>query len=107
MSFYAFFAWRSIISLTRTQPFGLQESASTIRKECTDHKNSKKFCMVIIIMAGRISAIAFEHHREALGIGESQPGLSWEFESTAFDWYKSHTKLLLLMKVSVFGRIDS
>ena len=33
-----------------------------------------------------IQALRFEHHREALGIGESQPRLSWSFKGDAKDW---------------------
>ncbi len=30
--------------------------------------------------------VSFEHHRDALGIGESQPRISWKFEGTTPNW---------------------
>jgi alpha-L-rhamnosidase len=33
-----------------------------------------------------IQTLTFEHHREALGIGESEPRLSWSFKGDAKDW---------------------
>ncbi|KAH9904912.1 extracellular glycosyl hydrolase family 78 protein [Xylariomycetidae sp. FL2044] len=37
-------------------------------------------------MAVRISEVYFEHHRLALGIGESEPRISWRFEGDAGNW---------------------
>lgn len=50
---------------------------------------------VVIYMANRchkatmsvsISALSFEHHREAIGIAETAPRISWRFEGEAVDW---------------------
>lgn len=40
-------------------------------------------------MAVSISAVSFEHHRQALGIAESTPRVSWRFEGDAVDWEQS------------------
>lgn len=40
-------------------------------------------------MAVSISAVSFEHHRQALGIAESRPRVSWRFEGDAVDWEQS------------------
>lgn len=40
-------------------------------------------------MSISISKIHFEHHREALGIGESQPRISWRFDGNVVDWQQS------------------
>lgn len=40
-------------------------------------------------MAVSISAVSFEHHRQALGIAESRPRVSWRFEGDAADWEQS------------------
>ncbi|KFZ01535.1 hypothetical protein V500_00712 [Pseudogymnoascus sp. VKM F-4518 (FW-2643)] len=40
-------------------------------------------------MSVSISQLAFEHHREALGIAESKPRISWRFEGNAADWEQS------------------
>lgn len=37
-------------------------------------------------MAVSISQLAFEHHRVALGIAETQPRLSWRFAGSASNW---------------------
>ncbi|KAH7161662.1 alfa-L-rhamnosidase [Dactylonectria macrodidyma] len=37
-------------------------------------------------MSVSISQVSFEHHRQALGIGEPEPRISWRFEGTAVDW---------------------
>ncbi|KAE8154277.1 bacterial alpha-L-rhamnosidase-domain-containing protein [Aspergillus avenaceus] len=37
-------------------------------------------------MAVSISQLSFEHHREALGIAESEPRISWRFEGLAANW---------------------
>lgn len=37
-------------------------------------------------MALSISQVAFEHHRTALGIGETQPRVSWRFDGNVSDW---------------------
>ena len=37
-------------------------------------------------MAVSISQLSFEHHREALGIAESKPRISWRFEGVAPNW---------------------
>lgn len=36
-----------------------------------------------------IQSLTFEHHRETLGIGESEPRLSWGFKGDAKDWTQS------------------
>ncbi|KAI0403712.1 extracellular glycosyl hydrolase family 78 protein [Xylaria palmicola] len=40
-------------------------------------------------MAVSISHVSFEHHQIALGIGESRPRISWEFEGDAANWTQS------------------
>lgn len=40
-------------------------------------------------MAVSISALSFEHHRQALGIAEATPRVSWRFEGDAVDWEQS------------------
>lgn len=37
-------------------------------------------------MSVSLSQISFEHHREALGIAESQPRISWRFEGNVVNW---------------------
>ncbi|PYI04924.1 alpha-L-rhamnosidase [Aspergillus sclerotiicarbonarius CBS 121057] len=37
-------------------------------------------------MALSISQVFFEHHRTALGIGESSPRISWRFQGNVSDW---------------------
>lgn len=37
-------------------------------------------------MSVRIESLSVEHHRSALGIGETSPRLSWRFEGSARDW---------------------
>lgn len=37
-------------------------------------------------MSVSISSVSFEHHRQAFGIGEASPRISWRFEGTAVDW---------------------
>ena len=37
-------------------------------------------------MSVSLSHISFEHHREALGIAESQPRISWRFEGNVVNW---------------------
>src|SRR5947209_12028584 len=36
-----------------------------------------------------IADICFEHHRDALGIGEVRPRLSWTVKTTVADWYQA------------------
>lgn len=40
-------------------------------------------------MAVTISKVAFEHHRQALGIGETGPRISWRFGGNAANWQQS------------------
>ncbi|KAL2801909.1 bacterial alpha-L-rhamnosidase-domain-containing protein [Aspergillus granulosus] len=40
-------------------------------------------------MALSISQVSFEHHRTALGIGESTPRISWRFDGKVSDWWQS------------------
>lgn len=40
-------------------------------------------------MSVSISQLSFEHHRMALGIGESKPRVSWRFQGDAPDWEQS------------------
>ncbi len=40
-------------------------------------------------MTATVSAPRFEHHREALGIGESAPRLSWTIDDAAPEWHQS------------------
>ncbi|KAH6988579.1 alfa-L-rhamnosidase [Ilyonectria destructans] len=40
-------------------------------------------------MSVSISQVFFEHHREAIGIHEPLPRISWRFEGTAVDWEQS------------------
>ncbi|KAL4874903.1 bacterial alpha-L-rhamnosidase-domain-containing protein [Aspergillus karnatakaensis] len=40
-------------------------------------------------MSLSISQVSFEHHRTALGIGESTPRISWRFEGNVSNWYQS------------------
>ncbi|KAF2681410.1 glycoside hydrolase family 78 protein [Lentithecium fluviatile CBS 122367] len=37
-------------------------------------------------MAVSISHLSFEHHRQAFGIAETEPRISWRFEGTSVDW---------------------
>jgi alpha-L-rhamnosidase len=37
-------------------------------------------------MSISISQVSFEHHREALGIAEAEPRISWRFEGDVVDW---------------------
>lgn len=39
-------------------------------------------------MALSISQVSFEHHRTALGIGETTPRISWRFDGQVSDWYQ-------------------
>ncbi|KAJ5575728.1 hypothetical protein N7535_002654 [Penicillium sp. DV-2018c] len=39
-------------------------------------------------MALSISQVSFEHHRTALGIGETSPRISWRFDGQVSDWYQ-------------------
>ncbi|KAL5340938.1 bacterial alpha-L-rhamnosidase-domain-containing protein [Aspergillus crustosus] len=40
-------------------------------------------------MALSISQVSFEHHRTALGIGETTPRISWRFEGNVSNWFQS------------------
>lgn len=40
-------------------------------------------------MSISLSQVRFEHHREALGIAESQPRVSWRFEGNVVNWEQS------------------
>lgn len=40
-------------------------------------------------MAVTISQVSFEHHRIALGIGETSPRISWRYEGNVPDWSQS------------------
>ncbi|KAI5918074.1 extracellular glycosyl hydrolase family 78 protein [Camillea tinctor] len=40
-------------------------------------------------MAVTICQVSFEHHRVALGIGETTPRISWRFDGNATDWTQS------------------
>ncbi|KAL4804032.1 bacterial alpha-L-rhamnosidase-domain-containing protein [Aspergillus unguis] len=40
-------------------------------------------------MALSISQVSFEHHRSALGIGESTPRISWRFDGNVSNWEQS------------------
>ncbi|PVH68240.1 glycoside hydrolase family 78 protein [Cadophora sp. DSE1049] len=40
-------------------------------------------------MAVRITDVTLEHHREALGIGETKPRISWRFAGVTADWVQS------------------
>ncbi|CAJ2507101.1 Uu.00g082870.m01.CDS01 [Anthostomella pinea] len=44
-------------------------------------------------MAVSISQVSFEHHRTALGIGETSPRISWRFEGNAPNWTQSRYTL--------------
>lgn len=44
-------------------------------------------------MALSISQVSFEHHRSALGIGESSPRISWRFEGNVSDWHQGAYEL--------------
>jgi len=39
-------------------------------------------------MSVDITRLSVEHHRTALGVGETAPRLSWRFEGSARDWYQ-------------------
>ncbi|KAJ6787025.1 hypothetical protein PWT90_09209 [Aphanocladium album] len=54
-------------------------------------------------MAVSIARLSFEHHREALGIGESQPRVSWRFAGNASNWEQSSYDLEVLRS----GRTNS
>ncbi|KAE8332570.1 bacterial alpha-L-rhamnosidase-domain-containing protein [Aspergillus sergii] len=47
-------------------------------------------------MAVSISQVSFEHHREALGIAESKPRISWRFEGVAPNWTQAGYDLEIL-----------
>ncbi|KAK1702296.1 alfa-L-rhamnosidase [Colletotrichum lupini] len=47
-------------------------------------------------MAVSISQLSFEHHRQALGIAESEPRISWRFSGNAVDWEQSAYDLEIL-----------
>ena len=40
-----------------------------------------------------IADVRFEHHRDALGIGEVRPRLSWTVETTVAAWYQAGYEL--------------
>ena len=40
-------------------------------------------------MVVRITTVTLEHHRDALGIGESQPRISWRFAGSTANWIQS------------------
>ncbi len=42
-----------------------------------------------ITMAVSISQVTFEHHRQALGIAETKPRISWRFAGNASEWEQS------------------
>ncbi|KAI0883065.1 glycoside hydrolase family 78 protein [Annulohypoxylon maeteangense] len=42
-----------------------------------------------------VSQVSFEHHREALGIGEANPRISWRFEGSFPNWTQSGYSLEL------------
>lgn len=44
-------------------------------------------------MSLSISRVSFEHHREALGIAETQPRISWRFGGDAPNWHQSSCEL--------------
>ncbi|KAK7746615.1 hypothetical protein SLS62_009336 [Diatrype stigma] len=44
-------------------------------------------------MAVSISQVTFEHHRQALGIGETKPRISWRFAGNATEWEQSAYEL--------------
>lgn len=44
-------------------------------------------------MSVSIDRVTFEHHRQALGIGESQPSVSWRFEGGAESWEQAAYQL--------------
>ncbi|KAL4918725.1 bacterial alpha-L-rhamnosidase-domain-containing protein [Aspergillus aurantiobrunneus] len=44
-------------------------------------------------MALSISQLSFEHHRTALGIGESTPRISWRFDGNVSNWHQSSYEL--------------
>ncbi|PTU20303.1 hypothetical protein P175DRAFT_0481539 [Aspergillus ochraceoroseus IBT 24754] len=44
-------------------------------------------------MALSVSKVFFEHHRTALGIGETSPRISWRFDGKVSDWYQGAYEL--------------
>ena len=46
-----------------------------------------------VTMAVSISQLTFEHHRHALGIGETKPRISWRFSGNASDWEQGSYEL--------------
>lgn len=40
-----------------------------------------------------IASVRFEHHRDALGIGEVRPRLSWTIMTNTTDWCQTHYEL--------------
>lgn len=44
-------------------------------------------------MALSISQVSFEHHRTALGIGETNPRISWRFDGNVSDWHQGAYEL--------------
>ncbi|MCX5537038.1 glycoside hydrolase family 78 protein [Streptomyces sp. NBC_00006] len=60
---------------------------------------------------GRVTAPVFEHHREALGIGEAAPRLSWRTETDEPDWTQLAYQITVIGDdgdlVADTGRVDS
>jgi len=50
----------------------------------------------IIVMAVQITHVAMEHHREAMGIGESQSRVSWRFTGSTENWIQSSYDIEIL-----------
>lgn len=46
-----------------------------------------------VTMAVSISQVTFEHHRQALGIAETKPRISWRFAGNASEWEQSAYEL--------------
>ncbi|KAI8712119.1 Alpha-L-rhamnosidase [Fusarium sp. LHS14.1] len=58
-------------------------------------------------MAVFISKVTFEHHRDALGIGEPQPRISWRFGGNVVDWEQSAYDVQTRRGVLTTYHIDS
>lgn len=51
-----------------------------------------------------IQSLTFEHHRETLGVGESQPRLSWSFKGDAKDWTQSSSEIEISRSANDSGK---
>ena len=60
-------------------------ATDAVERRATHSKN--------VTMAVSISQVTFEHHRHALGIGETEPRISWRFAGNVSDWEQGSYEL--------------